>query len=695
MGATLPRYRPPKAGESFMGYLWALAVLNGYESLQPIGQMAGLISSGRIQEGMASRGELGISGLAHVAAQSEEALEALVYRQTSPGRLRFGSVDVQVEALRPGRIRACPQCMVEGQPYKQLWEFGWYTACHHHHLELIEACSDCGRKLTWTTNFAKRCRCGSTRPLRAASAAGINVALAREVASLAEGNPADSCRPYADLSGLYFAMEMMVRITDPLSMAAGYEFTPTQKGGQELYVLAADLYPAILNRDRFTSFLRSHVGKRLANFPLLGLPGASIAISRELRRSNGPAHLKSWIKDSLAGAHAWRSSVGDEAHFLEEDPPLSIRDVALVLGISHNTVRQLLTANLISFTRGSKSRGGSDRLTTSSALHEFVKRIDQSAVATHSSEHWIRMPAAAEDRVAFGTLGITELVKGVLDKTIRVRKSTGEGLAAFEVAKEDWARRRLSERVGAGLTVSAICEKLGMYPDAVYRLMTAGLLAFETHPRGRIVTEEALSDFVATYAPISTLAKSLATNPRTLTAKIRSAGVEPVSGPSVDGGLIFVFRTVDLAELDLSEVAARSRYTTRAGRRRSTVRSPVQGLLTTAQVAQKLGLSSQGVASLVRRGHLKEHPMSRRASNTRYFDPSELDAMRARTAVPQERPAVDLIGRGQLAKHLGIKPYVVGNLLKLGKLRPADTERVGLKTRNLYRIADAEVALAG
>ncbi len=57
---------------------------------------------------------------------------------------------------------------------------------------------------------------------------------------------------------------------------------------------------------------------------------------------------------------------------------------------------------------------------------------------------------------------------------------------------------------------------------------------------------EALAQFRTSYVSGSSLASERRTSPRALAAALRLNGVEPVSGPSVDGGRQNFFRRADI-----------------------------------------------------------------------------------------------------------------------------------------------------
>ena len=57
--------------------------------------------------------------------------------------------------------RYCSLCLAEHGYWRVEWELNFYDVCHHHGVWLIDQCTSCGEKLTWTRTQLQRCRCGA------------------------------------------------------------------------------------------------------------------------------------------------------------------------------------------------------------------------------------------------------------------------------------------------------------------------------------------------------------------------------------------------------------------------------------------------------------------------------------------------------------------------------------------------------
>lgn len=66
--------------------------------------------------------------------------------------------------------RFCPLCLIEDAYWRTGWELLFYDACSQHMIWLIDQCSSCGQKVTWSRESLVRCNCGSDLRLEKPSA---------------------------------------------------------------------------------------------------------------------------------------------------------------------------------------------------------------------------------------------------------------------------------------------------------------------------------------------------------------------------------------------------------------------------------------------------------------------------------------------------------------------------------------------
>lgn len=110
---------------------------------------------------------------------------------------------------------------------------------------------------------------------------------------------------------------------------------------------------------------------------------------------------------------------------------------------------------------------------------------------------------------------------------------------------------------------------------------------------------EDVAEFHGTFVFAGALAGELNVGRTTLAAKLQSAGLIPVSGPRIDGGLTFLFRREDLKGVDLQLIAHNVDYKTNAGRKPFTFVAPDLPGVPLKIAADRLGISLQSCRYLL------------------------------------------------------------------------------------------------
>lgn len=294
------------------------------------------------------------------------------------------------------------------------------------------------------------------------------------------------------------------------------------------------------------------------------------------------------------------------------------------------------------------------------------------------------------------------------------------------------------------MTVIEAAKQLGIYPDAIRRVIKADLLPSQKGIGTQVLLQgKDVAEFQQTYVFVKELAAAWETNHTNLAERLMAVGVKPVSGPAVDGGLVYLFRRADVNE-DIRELACSlSGYPTRAGRKAAgKYAEKLSGYLTAQQVADELGISVPQVAQLVANDYLQESRPEGITSNRRYIRRDMLTSYRCRyrdnpsLAAIEEAASVlnltigqlqtrhlmngelqvvtdgisryllrtevaqlqaklrELISAADACKLLGAPAYFLNNLVKIGQLVPAHHH--GLQTgsegrvRHFFRLQDIE-----
>mgnify|MGYP000284646037 CR=1 FL=1 len=145
----------PHFGEGRQGYLLRIAAANALESPTQL-STAMLVSSKLFVPMMTIRGP--IRGLPKIKIEEPDAL---------PGR--YWNVRT---------CRYCPACLDDKPIFRDLWQLGFYTACHHHGTALQDSCHACRQTIIWDRRWVNQCDCGAdlnSSPVVEASPSALKV----------------------------------------------------------------------------------------------------------------------------------------------------------------------------------------------------------------------------------------------------------------------------------------------------------------------------------------------------------------------------------------------------------------------------------------------------------------------------------------------------------------------------------------
>jgi hypothetical protein len=163
------------------------------------------------------------------------------------------------------------------------------------------------------------------------------------------------------------------------------------------------------------------------------------------------------------------------------------------------------------------------------------------------------------------------------------------------------------------LSVRKAAEFLGIYPDAVYRLVKAKLLVVSVMAKQQACFEiEELAALREAYVFTREIAQKLACNATNLADRIISIGIIPVHGPAIDGGLIYAFRRKDITEDVLQKLSTAEGYQSRTGRGRKRIHraedysNTNSEMLTTTELSKTTGISTTRIRHEAKLGCLSD-----------------------------------------------------------------------------------------
>ncbi|MBU2847294.1 helix-turn-helix domain-containing protein [Acidithiobacillus ferriphilus] len=321
------------------------------------------------------------------------------------------------------------------------------------------------------------------------------------------------------------------------------------------------------------------------------------------------------------------------------DRLVTIQQAGQILGISSFNVRVLLQAGVIVAFRGPSIDGYRDLLIDAKVLDQMLARFSARAALYKEddrdgipvSEYLKRYKNAATKKFA-------EVLQAALDgvvAVVRFEQESGVAGVAFDRASLfQFIRVDVPDR-DALLTIDDIMRELDLYKDAVYRLMAVGLMSFQKRSINhripqRYVTKAELARFRKQYVLPREIAAKHGLNVTNLAERLMHAGAKPVSGPTVDKGLVYVFRRSQIEDIDMQRLLRDTVYPTRTGRPKKGEQSPrtvAESIYLDAQdVAEMLGedVSVQKVSQLVKSGLLRPVEHAGELGNKRFFPREEV-----------------------------------------------------------------------
>jgi hypothetical protein len=167
-------------------------------------------------------------------------------------------------------------------------------------------------------------------------------------------------------------------------------------------------------------------------------------------------------------------------------------------------------------------------------------------------------------------LGLGELLELVLEGNLRLCGMNKRlGLIGLRFSHEEiceYVRQLQRKRFGKSVRIRGAARLLGTDINVALSLVKKGLLtAYKRSARRRavlMISERAISDFSSKYFLPANMAAELRTVSGYLIKILEEKGLKPISGKTIDGGKIYVFRKSDLAEIDLAALLRTKRENT-------------------------------------------------------------------------------------------------------------------------------------
>ncbi|MFC3625185.1 hypothetical protein ACFOKJ_03370 [Vogesella amnigena] len=162
------------------------------------------------------------------------------------------------------------------------------------------------------------------------------------------------------------------------------------------------------------------------------------------------------------------------------------------------------------------------------------------------------------------------------------------------------------------LDVNQSASRLGVHQEIVRSLIKKKILPASHIKIGRFkktcVKIDDLAYFEMNYSTTGNLAKLAGVNATNFSEKLMHIGKRPVTGPKIDGGLVYVFDKREISQDDLLLASSLQTYETVTGRKGKAVKENVAAAagLTLNDAAKALGISRQMVLMLARKNIIQK-----------------------------------------------------------------------------------------
>jgi|GEM_PF-5305679 hypothetical protein len=156
--ARLPVYSKRRPNESLLGFCIRVAEDNGVGNPLHVAWDAGIDIS--TVEAIATK-PVDLTGLAELTGHPLTRLVLMSYRQIAATKcVNFLGHPLPKELVTVSHRRVCPECLTQERYHRAIWDLTISTVCHVHCRRLLTHCPNCREKLGWTRALVTHCRCG-------------------------------------------------------------------------------------------------------------------------------------------------------------------------------------------------------------------------------------------------------------------------------------------------------------------------------------------------------------------------------------------------------------------------------------------------------------------------------------------------------------------------------------------------------
>lgn len=603
-------FRPPPAHkESLAGYILRLAEANclrtGREVLSLLSQASQDIGQASLIPQFSIYSLQFLSdGLGYPIELFHNKVLPLDVRVGSRRRFTFSGSKWPLDLLRYKTRAWCPLCLAENGFHDTQWDWRIVTCCPQHQVLLMEECPNCRQPVYWRNSQLNFCACGCH--LCSAHAAPVD-----SVSNMGRIESLKKIEILRWLTLMLFEIDdgqhnLSSKILPANALPALHRAITTITPGalQD----SKNFQQAMLARieQRYKHY--STLGPRFAAYPLMKGLSIDETFDNDLK-----AIATEWLARQSLLIH--KDTSRSTRHTLYSIP---IKIVAHTLNVSEHIVHSLAKKQILELATGNNNLCNTkNKQINPNSLTKLLSSLSN-ITPIMSPEKIIRF-----DLLSGESAKHLHLLQDIASGTIRITAfDIRIGFPSLEILAP-------TPRDDDSLTVNVkkAATLLGIYVSVIYRIIAAGFLPCQrTRKKQMRVRISDIEKFKLNYVFAKELSLKFQCNSTNLTDKLIWAGVQPVHGPMIDGGIIYVFRRADVEKLDLAKVLHSKGYKSRCGRGHFLTKIHTDpNILSSSQARVLLNINSQQFAKLHHIGILKAIS-GYEASGELFFHKSELTA---------------------------------------------------------------------
>jgi hypothetical protein len=373
----------------------------------------------------------------------------------------------------------------------------------------------------------------------------------------------------------------------------------------------------------------------------------------------------------------------------ELDETLNMDDVIELLDVGIDQVLDLIAHKCLEPLRGPSIDGYSlwkfKREEIDKLIAELSNRISKSGFLF---QHEFLDYRAALYQLSFNGVSAGKFFQAVLNGHIQPCGDNGKkGLSRFlfsTIQISDYRRKLWLAKKGKYLFGNEVAAVLGVTRFALAFLVKKGLISAERKPSWKAhykISKEGLESFCAEYTILpEKVAREKRTCSRTLINSLLSKGIQPVSGPKVDGGFRYVFKRADIEAIDIAALAAEIKSELKFC-------YDLSHLLNSTQASNILEVDTKTIMTMVKNGVLKPYSTQVQIKGLEHeykFTPEMVKKFKGK-----KFNLTDLISAAEAAKFLGVNREHFNNVwVKTKILRPL--MRDGMFGKRYYSLREVK-----